>query len=161
MANNMAVQANYDHVKKFLNTRSFIQYFIFNEYLVNHDWLNWNTMWWRGRNPAGQKLKWRYCLWDEDNTYNLGQNFTGWPTTTANADPCDLDNNWGNINTPPSASMGHLALLNKLLLNPEFKSMYINRYADLINRDLNCDTVNYYFGKQISIMSHTLLLAPM
>lgn len=153
MANSMTNPGAYQYVKDRIDFSSMIDNAIYNTYIVNSDWINWNTMWWRGRNPAGQKLKWRYCLWDEDNTYNLGQNFTGWPTTTANADPCDLDNNWGNINTPPSASMGHLALLNKLLLNPEFKSMYINRYADLINRDLNCDTVNYYFGKQISIIN--------
>ena len=152
MANSMTNPGAYQYVKDRIDFSSMIDNAIYNTYIVNSDWINWNTMWWRGRNPAGQKLKWRYCLWDEDNTYNLGQNFTGWPTTSANADPCDLDNNWGNINTPPSATMGHLALLNKLMLNSEFKSMYINRYADLINRDLNCDTLNLFFQRQTAII---------
>lgn len=153
MANSMTNPGAYQYVKDRVDFSSMIDNAIYNTYIVNSDWINWNTMWWRGRNPAGKKLKWRYCLWDEDNTYNLGQNFTGWPTTSANADPCDLDNNWGNINTPPMANEGHIALLNKLLQNPEFKSMYINRYADLINRDLNCDTVSLYYQKQIAIIN--------
>src|ERR1043165_3046269 len=65
MTNSMTVQSNYDHVTSFLDVSSFIQYFIFNQYLVNTDWLNWNTMWWRGRKNQG--VKWRYALWDEDN----------------------------------------------------------------------------------------------
>ena len=28
---------------------------ILNSYVVAMDWLNWNTGWWRGRNPDGDK----------------------------------------------------------------------------------------------------------
>ena len=37
--------------------------------MVCADWLNWNTGWWRGKHPEGDKKKWRYILWDEDATF--------------------------------------------------------------------------------------------
>lgn len=134
MANNLSVQANYDYVDSLLNINNFIDYTILNTYAVNSDWINWNTMWWHGKNPTGNKKKWRYVLWDEDNTWGLGQNFTGWPTTSWNADPCDLQGSYSNS----GYWMASMDILNKLLANPDFEDMYINRYADLMNTCLSC-----------------------
>ncbi len=153
MSHSMNNPGAYNYVQQRLDFSSMIDNAIYNTYIVNSDWLNWNTMWWRGRDPNGQKLKWRYALWDEDNTYNLGQNFTGWPTTNANADPCDLNTSYGDTLNPPQANEGHIAILNKLLANPQFKWMYINRYADMINHDLNCDTVMKYLDQIINIIT--------
>lgn len=134
MANPLTVQANYDYVAARLNINNVIDYTILNTYVVNSDWIDWNTMWWRGRNPNGNKKKWRYVLWDEDNTWNLGQNFTGWPTTGWDADPCDLATSYSNQG-PNQATMD---ILNKLIVVPSFKDAYINRYADLMNTCLSC-----------------------
>ncbi len=149
MANSLAVQANYDYVASKLNLNNVIDYTILNTYAVNSDWINWNTMWWRGRNPNGNKKKWRYVLWDEDNTWNLGQNFTGWPTTGWNADPCDLQGSYSNS----GSWMASMDILNKLLANPDFEDAYINRYADLMNTCLSCPSTIALVDSMIGVIA--------
>lgn len=133
-ANNMAVQANYDHVDSILNVKSLADYFIINSWAVTSDWLNWNTGWWRGLDPAGKANKWRYILWDNDACFGHYINYTGIPDVSANADPCDPES------LPDPGGQGHTTILNKLLDNPGFKQYYINRYADLMNTTLGCDS---------------------
>src|SRR5690606_40589006 len=64
---------------------------ILNSYTVCSDWLNWNTGWWRGMDPDGEELKWRYILWDMDATFDHYANFTGIGDESANADPCQAE----------------------------------------------------------------------
>ena len=142
MSNSLTVPANYSYVGSKLDLNSVIDYMIFNTYIVNSDWLNWNTEWWRGRHMNGQRDKWTYSLWDEDNVYDLGQNYTGWQTTTMNASPCDVQSSYTNA----GADMGHMDILNALLLNTDFKTSYINRYADLMNTMLNCDSTLAHYN---------------
>ena len=148
-ANPMTVPANYQHVKDRLNFTSMIDYMVLNTYLVDCDWINWNTMWWRGRNPDGDKTKWTYAFWDEDNILGLGENYSGWPTTGFNADPCDLNPVFNNA----GPDMGHLDMLDWLLLNNDFKNLYINRYADLMNTTLNCDTMTGLLNEFVNILT--------
>lgn len=54
-ANNMATPANFDYVDSLLNWESMVDYFVLNSYIVSKDWLNWNTGWWRGLDPDGDK----------------------------------------------------------------------------------------------------------
>jgi gliding motility-associated-like protein len=82
-----------------------------------------------------------------DNTFNLGQNFSGWPTTDATADPCDLDEVFANA----GAEEGHLNMFNRLMANEEFLARYINRYAEMINTFLSCDYALAHFD---SIVNH-------
>lgn len=134
MANNMATASNYEYVSSVLNIKSFIQYFIFNTYLVNTDWLNWNTMWWRGRNNP--TVKWRYVLWDCDNVLDLGQNYTNMPGTDFNTTPCapfDLFQNNSNIK--------HTDMLVQLMENEEFQTQYTNEFLDMLNGPFNCDNM--------------------
>lgn len=149
MANSMANPVAYNSVKQRLDLSSVIDYCIYNTYVVNTDWINWNTMWWRGRDVNGDKRKWRYSAWDMDNVLGLGQNYSGWPTTGPTANPCDLQANWPNA----GPSMGHLNVLTRLLQNAEFKEMYINRYADLTNGYLNCDSTIAHLDWFISFMT--------
>ena len=131
MNNNLAVQANYDYVEQRFDPFSLIDYFIINTYTVNSDWLNWNTAWWRGTKDAG--VRWRYHLWDMDNTFDLGQNYTGLPTTGPDADPCAVEELF-----PNDPDIPHTDMFNKLLENDGFRQLYINRYADLINTAFDC-----------------------
>jgi gliding motility-associated-like protein len=153
LANSMNNAGAYQYVEQRIDFSSAIDNFIYNTFIVNSDWINWNTMWWRGGNPAGKKLKWRYSLWDEDNTYNLGQNFTGWPTTSAVANPCDINLSWGDLTNPASPDEGHMVVINKLMQNPQFKTQLINRYADMLNHDLNCDTVLHYLNYMVAVLT--------
>jgi len=145
MANDLSIPANYNAVSARFDIASAIDYSIINTWSVNSDWINWNTMWWRGRgNP---QVKWKYALWDMDNTFNLGQNFSGWPTTGFTADPCALDDNFENA----GPNEGHLDIYNRLMANPGFKQRYVNRYAELINTTLSCD---YALAHLDSIINH-------
>jgi hypothetical protein len=90
-----------------------------------------------------------YAYWDEDNILGLGQNYSGWPTTNYNADPCDLNPVYQNA----GPDMGHLDVLDWLLDNPDFKDLYINRYADLMNTTLNCDTMMGLMNEFVDILT--------
>lgn len=134
VSNNLSIPANHDYVAERFELMSLIDYFILNTYMVNTDWLNWNTAWWRGRSTPG--VKWRYRLWDQDNIYNLGQNYTGVGTTSYLNDPCNPTTLF-----PGDPSVPHGDMINALMADTAFEALYINRYADLLNTCLNCDTL--------------------
>lgn len=146
MSNNLAVQTNYDYVAARFDPMSLIDYFILNTFTVNSDWLNWNTAWWRGTKDAG--VPWRYHLWDMDNTFNLGQNYTGLPTTGFEADPCDVEDLFPNDPEVP-----HTGMLNKMMENPGFRQLYINRYADLINTAFDCTSMITHLDSLAALLS--------
>lgn len=140
----MSIQANYDAVKAVFNTGSLIDYILLNTHVVCADWLNWNTAWWRGRNPLGDKKKWRYALWDMDATFGHYINYTGVPSTQPVADPCD--------NTSPSIDdpEGHTEMLEALYDNDEFFSDYITRYAYLNSTYFSCDSMHAILDRMIA-----------
>lgn len=142
MNNNMTLAGNYNYANNTLDFLSLIDYIILNTFTVNSDWLNWNTAWWRGRKETANtpKVKWKYRLWDQDNTFGLGSNYTGLPTTGPTADPCTTPTFTGGGGNN-AALQGHMAMANKLMDNPAFKAMYVNRYSELVNTTFNCDTM--------------------
>ncbi len=133
--NNMTVPANWAYVDSVYNWKSLADYVILNSVCVTSDWLNWNTAWWRGLDTAGDKKKWRYMMWDNDATFGHYINYTGIPDTSPNADPCDPES------LPDPGGQGHIPVLNALMTNETFKQYYINRFADLMNTSLSCDTM--------------------
>ncbi|MGE0561227.1 MAG: CotH kinase family protein [Flavobacteriales bacterium] len=133
--NNMAVPANFNYVDSVYNWKSLIDYFCLNSYIVNQDWLNWNTSWWRGLNPTGDKKKWRYTLWDMDATFGHYVNYTGIPDNSPNADPCNVEN------LPNPGGEGHTEIMVALMNNPTFEQYYISRYIDLGNTVFSCDNM--------------------
>ena len=144
--NSMANQANYQTVKSQYNTGSIIDYFLLNSYVVCGDWLNWNTAWWRGLDTNGEKKKWRYTLWDMDNTFDHGTNYTGVPTMSVNADPCDPS----SLSDP--GGQGHIPIWNELLNNADFFDDYLNRWQDLANGYLSCDTMISVLDSMIAVI---------
>ena len=129
---------------------SLIDNFILNTYVNNSDWLNWNTAWWRGRKdtPNTPKVKWKYWMWDQDNTWDLGENFTGLPSTGFQNDPCEVTNLPQFQNAGPNE--GHVDIFNRLMMNDNFKAMYVNRLADLLNTTLSCDTLDAHFFRIVN-----------
>ena len=144
--NDMSIQANYNYVKGIFNVGSLIDYFILNSYIVNADWLNWNTAWWRGLKEDGDKKKWRYALWDMDNTFDHGANYTGIPNDGPDADPCDPES-LGNI-----GGQGHIPIWNALIENEEFFDDYINRWSNLSNSYLSCEFMIAHLDSLIGII---------
>ncbi|NQX98380.1 MAG: CotH kinase family protein, partial [Flavobacteriales bacterium] len=144
--NNMAVQANFDYVTSQYKWKSLVDYFVLNSYIVNQDMLNWNTSWWRGLDTNGTKTKWRYSLWDMDATFNHYTNYTGIPSSSPNADPCDIDN------LPDPGGQGHTVILNALMNNPTFEQYYISRYIDLSNTTFKCTNMIAVLDSLIAII---------
>ena len=147
MASNMANPADYNAIAARLDLDNVIDYMILNTWSINSDWLNWNTMWYRGRgNPS---KKWAYVLWDQDNIFDLGHNYTGLPTTDFNADPCDYDNLFPNA----GPSLGHMKIMNKLMQNPDFRARYVNRYFALVNGGLSCAYALNHLDSLINVLT--------
>ncbi|HET6245489.1 MAG: CotH kinase family protein [Bacteroidetes bacterium] len=146
-SNNMAIQANYDSVERVYNTKSLVDYFVLNSYIVNRDWLNWNTAWWRGLNPSGDKKKWRYVLWDMDATFGHYNNFTNIPNTSATAGPCDPEA------LPNPGGQGHTQILNALMANEGFKQFYISRFIDLSNTVFQCSYMINMLDSMVGVIS--------
>ena len=147
LGNDMSDPANYQYVKGLYNTGSLIDYFILNSYIVCADWLNWNTGWWRGRNPDGDKKKWRYILWDMDASFGHYTNYTGVPDQSANADPCDPE----QLGNP--GGQGHVPIWNALLNNEEFFADYINRYSELSGSYFSCDFMHSHLDSLIGLIA--------
>lgn len=144
-ANNMGVPANFNYVDSLLNWESLVDYFVLNSYVVTQDWLNWNTAWWHGTDPAGDKKKWRYTLWDMDATFGHYINYTGIPDPSANADPCNVEN------LPNPGNQGHTDILEKLIdENPMVEQYYISRYIDLVNTHFSCPYMNTLLDSMIN-----------
>ncbi|MCH2213614.1 MAG: CotH kinase family protein [Flavobacteriales bacterium] len=146
LGNDMSDAANYDYVDGLYNTGSLIDYFLLNSYIVSSDWLNWNTGWWRGRNPDGDKKKWRYILWDMDASFDHYINFTGVPDQSPNADPCDPE----QLGDP--GGEGHVPIWNTLLNNEEFFADYINRYSDLSTSYFSCEFLINHLDSLINLI---------
>lgn len=147
ITNDMTDPANYDYVKSELNTGSLIDYMIINTQSVCMDWLNWNTAWWRGKNPDGTKKKWRYILWDMDATFGHYINYTDIPDTGPEADPCNTDDLWTGEDFE-----GHTEMLTRLLENETFYTDYINRWADLNNTYFSCDYMLGLLDEMIAVI---------
>lgn len=145
--NNMAVPANYNYVDSVYNVKSLTDYFIINSYTVCTDWLNWNTSWWRGKDPAGDGKKWRYALWDNDATFQHYINYTNVPSQLATANPCNAEN------LPNPGGQGHTQIMKKLLANPDFKQYYVSRYIDLTNGALSCQYMLHLLDSMIAIIA--------
>lgn len=143
-SNNMAVQANFDYVDSLFNWKSLVDYFCLNSVVVCQDWLNWNTAWWRGLDPAGDKKKWRYALWDMDATFGHYINYTGIPTSAPTADPCNVEA------LPDPGGQGHTTILNDLMANPGFEQYYISRYIDLNNTVFSCANMQTLLDNMIA-----------
>jgi len=144
-SNNMGNATNFAYVDGELNWESLCDYFMFNSYVVNQDWLNRNTAWWRGRNPLGDKKKWRYALWDMDATFGHYINFTGIPNTGPNADPCNAEN------LPNPGNQGHTQIISKLINeNPIVKQYYVARYIDLANTYFSCNYMNTLLDSMVN-----------
>lgn len=125
---------------------SLIDYFILNGYIVSTDWLNWNTAWWRGRNPAGDARRWRYALWDNDASFGHYVNYTGVPSNQPTADPCQIDG-MGDV-----GGQGHVPVLNALFDNEDFFADYIQRYATLSNSIFSCDRMIEVLDSMITVI---------
>ena len=146
--NDMGDAAAFAYVDERYNWKSLIDYFCLNSYVVCADWLNWNTIWWKGLDPAGGHKKWGYALWDEDATFGHYGNFTGIPDQSVNADPCTVE----DLGDP--GGQGHTVILRKLIdENEMIHDYYVNRYIDLGNTVFSCANMNHLLDSLLTMVT--------
>ena len=126
---------------------NYIDYFIFQTYIQNMDWLGiaWglnNIKLWRPDTAGG---KWRYVLYDTDAAWgHFGQN---------------IYQNYLALARNPSSPNAHSAIFNRALNNNAFKCRFTNRYDDLINTTFQPNNVNIIVNElkasiQLAIPDH-------
>lgn len=147
LSNDMGDAAAFTYMESQYNWKSLVDYVVLNSQTVCADWLNWNTAWWRGLNPAGDGRRWRYVLWDMDATFGHYTNFTNIPDQTAAADPCNPEF------LPDPGGQGHIPVLEKLMDESEtFRNYYINRYIDLNNTVFTCDYMIGFLDSLVALI---------
>jgi len=146
LTNNMGIEENYNIVDSLLNTTSLIDWILINTNTVAADWLQWNTGWWRGMDPEGKHKKWGYIVWDLDATFDYYINYTGVPNTNPDAVPCDVEELFQWV---PEASH-NLIFLRLLDQNEDFKKLYYQRYADMMNTTFSCENMLSTFDRMIA-----------
>lgn len=123
--NDMTSNVNYDHVKTQMDVTEFMNYFITEIYVCNHDWLIQNIKCWRDHGPGG---KWRWLL------YDLDWGFSGelvWQTEDYK------DNTFQWVQQQGDASL----LFRMLMENEAFRFEFIQRFATHLNLTFNTDRV--------------------
>jgi len=123
--NNMTIQSNYDYVKTKMDITEFMNYFLTEIYVCNHDWLYQNIKCWRNHSPGG---KWRWLL------YDLDWGFSG-ELTWKTEDYTDNTIQW--VLEQGEASL----LFQRLLENEEFRFEFIQRFATHLNLTFQPDRV--------------------
>ena len=127
--NNMSVASNYEYVKTQMDVNNFITYMVSEIYFNNVDWPGSNIKYWKSNDPGN---KWRWILQDTDFGFGLYDNSsTGEPTDGYKHQTLDFatttnGSSWPN---PPWSTV----LLRKLLDNQEFRTNFINTFADYSN----------------------------
>ncbi len=128
--NSLATPANYNYIKTQLDPENFADYYIGNLFLLNEDWLNNNINFWRNKIPVnnlgaanGLEGRWRWVYHDMDNT--MGEVFG-----EINANNLAIAN---SVDTAPYNPEWSTCMFRKMLANAEFKTYFINRFADALN----------------------------
>jgi len=131
--NDISQPEHYAHIKTMMDVSNFTDYNIAQIYVKNTDWPGNNIDFWRLRTteylpeaPFGHDGRWRWMLYDTDFGFGL---FGGANSFTHNTLAFATDPNGPNWPNPPWSTF----LLRTLLINPEFKTGFINRFADLLN----------------------------
>jgi len=116
--NDMNDPVNFAAAKRWIDWENWVDYFAAEMYLANGDWFS-SIYFNNTRMYRAPDVRWRYIMFDV--TYAQGNG--------VNTETNILYEALAN----PSVPNRYTDMMNSLLQNPEFKSYFINRFADLIN----------------------------
>jgi len=134
-SNDMSLEEHYEHIGRQMDISNFTDYQIANIYASNADWPGNNMDYWRLRTPfdpsapTGHDGRWRWMAFDTDFGFNnlLPYNRGGTPSHNTLAFATALGGTgWPN---PEWTTF----MLRAMLTNNDFKTGFINRFADLLN----------------------------
>ncbi len=116
---NLADANNYQTMQRLMDVDNFTDYHILEIYLGNADWPFNNIYTFRPRREDG---KWRWILWDIDRSLGyIGP--------------------WNNTLEAATKSDKMTTLLRKMLDNPTYRKLFINRFADHLNTNFRKESV--------------------
>ena len=121
----LSVQEHYDYIKTRMDIDNYIDYEIVEIYINNDDWPSTNISFWREQAPGA---KWRWILFDLDNGFS-NYAFNTLEFVTFEGDTCWQTPTWATF------------LFRNLLKSEEFRSQFVNRFAELLNTTFMKDTV--------------------
>jgi len=136
--NDLSLDSNYTLIKTQTDVDDYSEYYIFEIFVANRDWLSNNVRFWRPRSGEGL---WRWALWDTE--YGMGRdpNYAHgrpeWNTLTWATAP---GGGW-------SGTGDNTILIRNLLENESFKNRFINRYADLLNTSFRPESTHRLIDK--------------
>jgi len=131
--NDMLLDQNFNVVKSMMETNNFINYQISQIYFDNRDWPGNNIKYWR---PQSENGRWRWIMFDTDFGFGI------WDPSkyTYNTLAFALEPNGPGWPNPPWSTF----LLRKLLENNQFKTDFINYFADHLNTTFLPEVVRKY-----------------
>ncbi len=132
--NDLSVDYNYEYVKSQIDIHSLVDYVIAEMFLSNWDWPGNNQKLWRPQTPEG---KWRWIFFDLDVAYSR--------TIPDIFDHAMLEEGERPWNTESVSSL----LLRNLLKNNNFRSLFIDRFAEILNKEFTPGKIS---GKLNAIM---------
>jgi gliding motility-associated-like protein len=147
---NVHIPTLYYRISDSLDFNSFNDYMVYNFLSVNTDFVKRYAMWWKGLpNDTTDKreTKWRFGLTNTDFTWGYDfLNSASLGNVTATNEPCDYLSAyslyWPSTgNAAPNSQYPLIPLWYKLMANDTFKSEFVNRYSDLLNTALSCDSL--------------------
>jgi hypothetical protein len=130
--NDLANTENYRHLESWMDIDEYINYQITEIYADNVVWVDQNVRMWRERKEGA---RWRWILFDTDYGFGMpSQLSTGF---THNTLRFATSSNFGDPNILPLWST---LLFRKLLVNQEFKTKFIQRFASYLNSVFHPDS---------------------
>lgn len=127
MDNDMSIASNYEYVMSLMDIKEYINYFITEIFVCNHDWLHQNIKCWR---ENGEKGKWRWLCYDLDWGFN-------------GMDPFDVDHSPLNTIQWILENEGEVSeLFRNLIANDDFRTEFAQRFVTQLNLTFNPDRVH-------------------
>lgn len=155
-ANESIDQAEYEYLQTRIDIDNFTDYQIAEIFSGNADWPANNMKFWRLRTdnynpdaPLGHDGRWRWLFYDVD----LGLGLSG------TDDPVS-DNTLERVTTTDYNDQWSTLILRRLLTNPDYKIMFINRFCDYLNSTFKFNSTSeilasYQSGINNEIAEHT------
>lgn len=142
-ANSLIVPENYNYVNTQMDIENYLVHFLVEIYTNNTDFLGNNRKYWRKRTasyvpeaPFGQDGRWRWLLYDLDQTFSDPE-FDRLTLTTTGTD----------LST---------RILRKLLENPGFQTLFINTFCDQMNSSFVSSRVVSIIDSMKTAMNHDI-----
>ncbi|MCE1189218.1 MAG: CotH kinase family protein [Ignavibacteria bacterium] len=144
-SHDLSIAENYEYIKSVIDINNYVDYMAVEIYAANGDWPGNNTQLWRERSPNG---KWRWMVYDLD--YTFGGNSAGQYNTNTLATV--TAENGPSYPNPPWSTL----LLRKLLANPDFKNLFIQKSAAHGNITFRKEYVNQLIDSLAAVIAPEL-----